>query len=129
MEDFIAVYDNALDAATCEAFISQFDASQTKNAGVTGHGFDPTKKDSQDIGITAKPEWKPLHDRLIEATLPYLVHYVRKYPFLVAGALALQITDQATGEKFALTHDQMGRVPDEQLRTIVMLLYRSGVVH
>ena len=58
-----------------------------------------------------------------------LTQYVRKYPFLVAGAIALQLRDQQTGENFHLTYEQMDRVPDQQLNGILMLLYRSGVVN
>jgi hypothetical protein len=127
--DFIEAYDDVLDAETCAALIRQFDASSAKAPGVTGHGLEPGKKDSTDINLTARPEWKPLHDRLIEATFPYLTQYVRKYPFLVAGAIALQLRDHQTGENFHLTYEQMDRVPDQQLNGILMLLYRSGVVN
>jgi hypothetical protein len=127
--DFIEAYDDVLDAETCAALIRQFDTSSAKAPGVTGHGLDPGKKDSTDINLTARPEWKPLHDSLIEATFPYLTQYVRKYPFLVAGAIALQLRDQQTGENFHLTYEQMDRVPDQQLNGILMLLYRSGVVN
>jgi len=129
MKDFIAVYERALSDELCGQIIAQFEASSAKAPGRVGQGLDVAKKESIDLGITGVPEWKPLHDALIEATLPYLVQYVREYPFLVAGALALRVKDRQTGEDFNLTHDQMDRVPDEQLRGIIMLLYRSGLLN
>ncbi len=129
MEDFIGVYENVLPAETCEAILAQFEASQRKGRGQTGQGVELSKKDSWDLPITGLPEWQPLHDQIIHCTLPYLLQYVRSYPFLVAGAMSLQVKDQATGEIFTLTHDQMDRVPDEQLRGIIMLLYRSGILN
>lgn len=127
--DFIGVYDNALDAATCDEIILRFDAADRKGPGVTGHGFDVQKKDSTDLQITGRPEWKSLHDRLMENTMPYLMQYVRQYPFLVAGAITLQLKDAKTGENFNLTADQLDRVPDEQLRAVLTILYRSGVIN
>ena len=129
MSDFIAVYEQALSDDLCSQIIAQFEASGGKAAGRVGQGLDVAKKESIYLGITGVPEWKPLHDALIETTLPYLVRYVREYPFLVAGSLALRVKDRQTGEEFNLTHDQMDRVPDEQLRGILMLLYRSGLLN
>lgn len=129
MRDFIAVYEHALSDELCGQIIAQFDVSSAKAPGRVGQGLDVAKKESIDLGITGVPEWKPLHDTLIETTLPYLVQYVREYPFLVAGSLALRVKDRQTGEDFDLTHERMDRVPDEQLRGIIMLLYRSGLLN
>lgn len=129
MTDFIAVYEQALSADVCEQVLAQFEASTAKTAGRIGQGVETKKKDSTDLAITGVPEWKPLHDQMIETTLPFLERYVREYPFLVAGSLALRLKDQATGEEFDLSADSLDRVPSNQLRGVIMALYRSGVLN
>ena len=47
--DFIEVYDNALDAASCAALIERFERSGQAQRGATGSGVDVTLKDSWDI--------------------------------------------------------------------------------
>ena len=53
--DFIEVYDDAIDRATCAALIRQFDASDAVVRGRTGGGVNTDVKNSWDITISAKP--------------------------------------------------------------------------
>ncbi len=55
--DFIEVYENALDPATCRALIERFDASGRVSRGAMGGGVDTSMKNSWDITITGDTQW------------------------------------------------------------------------
>lgn len=129
MSDFITVIDDALDAATCEALVERFEASERRAPGVTGQGVNKAFKDSTDLSITGLPEWQDLQGRLMEVSLRHLMNYVRQHPFLVAGAMALTLQDPQTGELFQLDYDTFGRMDERLFQTVFMRLYRSGVIN
>jgi hypothetical protein len=98
MTDFIEVYPDAVEPATCRQIIAQFEASGQAAAGQVGSGIDTTLKDSLDINITGRPEWRALEEVLLQAAFEGLKRYVRQYPFAMIGALALRYKDPASGE-------------------------------
>jgi hypothetical protein len=76
-DDFIEVYDGALDGATCAALIRQFDASGAALRGRAGSGVNTAVKNSWDITITGKPEWADAERALNLAMLEGLKRYLR----------------------------------------------------
>jgi hypothetical protein len=129
MNDFITVIDDALDAATCEAIIARFEASDRRAPGVTGQGVDKAHKDSTDLTITGQADWQDVHALLMDVSLFHLMNYVRQYPFLVGGAMSLTLRDPQTGEPFQLDYDTFGRMDENLLRAVFMRLYRSGMIN
>src|SRR5690606_32783362 len=98
MNDFIEVYEGALDATVCRELIEHFDASDKQARGETGAGVNTRLKDSWDICISAHAEWKNAENLLNTVMLRGLIAYIRKYPFLILAPVALGNPDPETGE-------------------------------
>ncbi|AMV23399.1 hypothetical protein VT84_03250 [Gemmata sp. SH-PL17] len=125
MDDFIEIYDDALDATLCEEIVAAFERSGRKARGRTGGGVDVTKKDSLDLNISTDPEFAALHARVLDATLQYLVRYALKYQTMLVGSIAASGTDPATGKPVALT---AGQLTELQAGQLMMKLYRPGQI-
>jgi hypothetical protein len=127
--DFIGVYDDALPAKFCQEIIEMFEAfPQIQTAGRIGSGVDTRKKESMDACISEYQEWTPINQRLFDTTLEKLVEYVLEHPFLVCGSLAPTIQLES-GEVLELTPDNIKQVPREQLKNVVLSLYRPGYLN
>lgn len=127
MDSFIEVYDGALSPELCGDAIAKFDASHSQQyAGVTGAGVDTSRKDSLDILLTGKPDWKPIHDAVLQSTMLCLKQYVQRYGFLLAGSLAPTVRDPRNGEEYNLNHETFDRLTPEQIDALLLHLYRPG---
>lgn len=129
MQDFIGVYDNALHTEICQQVIDRFENSPQRKAGVTGQGFDPSRKQSQDISISLEPEWSPIHKLVVRITLGYLVDYMRQYSQLLTGVLSPAVRDPGSGELVALTSEHIARATDKAIANIIARLYYLGVIN
>jgi hypothetical protein len=97
--DFIEVYDDALDAATCARIVERFTQSGAAQRGRSGGGVDPTIKDSWDITISDDPAWSEVEDVLKHALVSGLKRYAVRYPHLILGPFAMRKPDGAGGER------------------------------
>ncbi len=129
MDDFIEIYDNALDAAQCAAVIARFDASGKVARGRTGAGVDLLKKDSYDLTISAHPEWHDVANMLMKALQPHLLAYLDKYRALVVGALSPQVADPVTGEAVTLSLENFDACGRPHLDGLMRTLYRAGQIN
>jgi hypothetical protein len=128
-DDFIECYDDALSPDFCRTVIERFESSDRKTAGQTGQGIDKTKKNSIDLTITGIPEWQDLHRQIQMSTLAHLMRYIRKYPYLITSSLALSLQDPQSGQVRALSADDVGSAPDEQLASYVLKVLRPGSIN
>src|SRR5512146_1738757 len=78
-DDFIEVYDGALDATVCAELVAAFEASDKLVRGRTSGGVNTRLKDSWDLHVSSHPEWKNAENVLNGAMLRGLVAYLRKY--------------------------------------------------
>jgi len=127
--DFIGVYDDALPAKFCQEIIGMFESfPQIQTAGRIGSGVDTRKKESMDACISEYQEWTPINQRLFDITLEKLMEYALEHPFLVCGSLAptLQLD---SGEVLELAPDNIEQVPREQLKHVLLNLYRPGYLN
>ena len=76
-DDFIEVYDDALPAADCAALIAQFEASGASQPGRVGGGVFTDLKNSADIMISGRPEWRQAENALNYAVFLGLARYLR----------------------------------------------------
>jgi len=127
--DFIEVYEQALDAATCAALIRQFDASGSAVRGRTGGGVDTAVKDSWDITISGQPPWADAERALNLAMLEGLKRYLRKYPYTVLAPLWLRMKDAASGEMRLLDPDALIALPDDRLGALATHAFRPGNIN
>src|SRR5690242_18129875 len=73
MDDFIEVYEGALDAKVCAELVAAFEASDKLVRGRTSGGVNTRLKDSWDLHVSGHAEWKNTENLLNGAMLQGLV--------------------------------------------------------
>jgi hypothetical protein len=128
-DDFIEVYDNALDAAACRALIERFEASQRIERGAMGGGVDTSMKNSWDLTITGDAQWADAERALNGAMLRGLLAYLRKYPYTILGPVWLRMRDPHTGAQTLLDPASLVALDDLRLQALVMKAFRPGSIN
>src|SRR5689334_21195279 len=129
MTDFIEVYPGVLDPPTCQRIIEQFEASGQATRGQTGSGVDTALKDSYDITISGRTDWQEVEALSQRAAFAGLARYVRKYPFLMIGPLALRWQDAATGAVRLIDETNFAAVPEAQYHRMLGAVFRPGTIN
>src|SRR5688500_5673899 len=93
--DLIETYAGALAPAECAALVARFGASGQDRPGEVGSGLMPELKDSRDLRISGKPEWRDAEARLNAAMFAGLLRYLRRYPQALLSPLMLQAPGEA----------------------------------
>jgi hypothetical protein len=127
--DFIEVYDDALDAATCQALIARFEASGQARRGATGGGVNVSLKDSWDIGLDEHAAWADARQALNEAAFAGLRRYVRRYPHAVLAPLQLQMPDPASGQLVLVDAQRLAAMSDGVLNQLLNKVLRPGRIN
>ena len=127
--DFIEVYDNALPADVCATLIEHFERSGQATPGRVGGGVLPALKDSRDIQISGKPEWRDAEGALNAAMFRGLLAYLRKYRYALIAPLMLQTIDPETGAMGRLGAADFDAMTDAQLGEIVRAVLRPGAIN
>ena len=89
-EDFVEVYEDALDPSVCAELIAAYSASGKITRGETGGGVNTQLKDSWDLCISRHPEWKEGENILNGAVMRGLIAYVRKYTYLALAPVVIK---------------------------------------
>lgn len=124
--DFIAVYDEVLPAPFCQDLIAQFEASDKRIAGRTGHGVDTSKKHSTDITLNLFPEWQPALQQLLDFTYPKLKAYMIGLRFPLIGAMSPSVADPKTGKPVTLNLDNWDSLGEPVADQLLGQMYRYG---
>ncbi len=127
--DFIEIYENALEPAACRQLIEQFNASGAAVRGATGGGVDTRMKNSWDIGLTGKPEWANVENGLNWVMMRGLLQYLRKYPYTILGPVWLSMKDPQTGAATMMDPASIRALDDDRLRAMVSKVFRPGGVN
>ncbi len=128
MGDFIEVYDNALPPEVCAQLVRAFEASGAAVPGQVGGGVLPELKDSRDIQITGKPEWREANNALNHAVFAGLLSYLRKYRYALISPLMLQVAG-ADGKLRRIAADDFDTMDDEALASLVRAVMRPGAIN
>jgi hypothetical protein len=126
--DFIEVTDDALPRAACAALVAQFEASGAALPGRVGGGVFTELKDSADIMISGRPEWRQAENALNQAVFSGLARYLRKYPYLLIAPLSLQVGD-ADGKLVRLDEQRVREMPDAALSGLMRHALRPGNIN
>lgn len=126
--DFIEVYEDVLDPATCAALIERFEQSGEARRGETGGGVNTALKDSWDIRISQQPAWADAERRLNLAVLSGLRRYVRKYAHTVLAPLQLQMPD-ASGKLVSLDAAGITALDERVFDALLMKVFRPGNIN
>lgn len=127
--DFIEVYEDALDAASCRALIERFGASGQALRGATGGGVDVKLKDSWDIRLDDHVAWSDARRQLNEAAFAGLHRYVRRYPHTVLAPLQLKMPDPAGGEPVLVDAERLQAMNDGVLGQLLNKVLRPGAIN
>ena len=127
--DFIEVYDNALDAASCRALIDRFEQSGQAQRGATGGGVDVSLKDSWDIQLDSAPGWADARQQLNDAAVRGLRQYLRRYAHVALAPLQLKMKDPASGQLRPLAADGVAALGDELLDGLIAKVFRPGGIN
>lgn len=126
--DFIEVYHDALDAATCQAIVARFDASRQDRPGQVGGGHHPELKHSRDISISGQADWRDVEQRLNLAVLAGLKQYLRTYPFSLIAPLMLQQPGE-DGQLHRLGYEDVAGMDDDALMRLIMAVFVPGRIN
>lgn len=127
--DFIEIYDNAMPDKLCNKILDKFEKSNLKQPGSTGQGVFTTKKNSTDLTISYHEDWKELEKEILDLTFKYFAQYVRKYYFLLTGALTLTLQDPRNGQPIHITPEVISALGDDTLKDLVSTVYHSGTIN
>jgi 2OG-Fe(II) oxygenase superfamily len=127
--DFIEVYTDALDAATCRSFIDRFESSGQAVRGQTGSGVDISMKNSWDICISERPGWDDVVVRLNQSVMAGFKLYLRQYAHAALAPLQLKIPDPKTGQLRALDAEAVANLDDRMLTAVIMKIFRPGTIN
>ena len=126
--DFIEVYPEALDRARCAALVERFNASGHRQPGRVGGGVLPALKDSLDLTISGRPEWRDAEDALNVAVFDGVLAYVRRYPHALIAPLMLETADP-DGTSHRLTPERLAAMDDATLTPVVQAVLRPGGIN
>lgn len=127
--DFIEVYDDALDAATCRALVERFERAGNAQRGATGSGVDVSMKDSWDIQLDRARDWADARQVLNDAAVRGMRHYLRRYAHVALAPLQLKMRDPATGALRLLDADGVAALNDEFLDGLIAKVFRPGGIN
>ena len=126
--DFIEVYPDALDPAWCRALVERFAASPDGRPGQVGSGVMPDLKDSLDITISGRPDWRDAEGALNQAVFRGLMRYLRRYPYALIAPLMLETPD-ADGTRRRLTAERVQSMDDAALADVMQTVFRPGAIN
>jgi hypothetical protein len=130
--DFIEVYDDALDAATCRALVERFERGERGGQvqrGATGSGVDTRMKDSWDIQLDRLPDWSDARQALNDAAVRGMRRYLRRYAHVALAPLQLKMRDPATGALRLLDAHSVAALDDELLDGLIAKVFRPGGIN
>jgi hypothetical protein len=125
--DFIEVYEDALPAPDCAQLIEKFERG-AHTAGRVGGGVFTELKDSRDITISGKPEWRASEGALNAAVLRGMLAYLRKYRYALIAPLMLQVPG-ADGAPRRLAAEDFDGMDDVALSGLLRTVLRPGSIN
>ena len=128
MNDFVEVYENAQPADACAELVRAFEASGAAVPGRVGGGVLPDLKDSRDIHISGRPEWRDAENALNHAVFAGLLKYLRTYRFALIAPLMLQ-TKAPDGTLRRIAADDFDAMSDDTLAGLVRAVLRPGAIN
>ena len=127
-DDFILVIPGGLDSASCATIVERLRGSDALQPGRIGSGVFPELKHSRDLGITGKPEWAEVEQRLNTAVFAGLLAYLRRWPQALISPLMLQTTG-ADGVARRFVAEDFARMEDAQLAALAQACLRPGAIN
>ncbi|WP_342316513.1 2OG-Fe(II) oxygenase [Lysobacter sp. FW306-1B-D06B] len=126
--DFIEVYDDALDRAQCARLVERFSASGDAVPGRIGSGVLPELKDSRDLTITGRDDWREDVELLHRVVFKGLLSYLRRYPHTLIAPVMLEVPGEGEA-RHRLTAERLIAMDDTALAPVVQTVLRPGAIN
>ena len=126
--DFIEVYDDALDRASCAAIVERLRGSDALRPGRVGSGVFPELKRSRDLSLHDQPAWADVEAALNQAVFTGLLAYVRRYPPVLVSPLMLQVAG-ADGANRRLLAEDVAAMDAAALAPVLQACLRPGAIN
>lgn len=126
--DFIEVYPDALDRATCAAIVARLKQSAQLQPGRVGGGVMPELKRSRDLNLAGIAEWHDMDALLQQAVFSGLLRYLRAYPQALISPLMLQTTGD-DGQPRRLSAEDFAGMHEKQLAELARTCLRPGAIN
>lgn len=126
--DFIEVFPDALDREQCARLVERFAASTDSVPGRVGGGVRPDLKDSRDLTLTGREDWRDAEALLNRAVFDGVMAYLRRYPHALIAPLMLEVPG-ADGANHRLTAQRMADMDDAELAPVVQTVLRPGSIN
>jgi hypothetical protein len=129
VNDFIEVYEDALEPKACAQLIEHFEASGQAVPGQVGSGVFPELKKSRDITISGKPAWVEVENLLNQVMFNGLLRYLRRYCYALIAPLMLQIRDPQSGQPRRLEPADIEGGDEALLGELARTCFRPGAIN
>jgi hypothetical protein len=126
--DFIEVYPQALDRDACASLVRRFGDSGQAQPGRVGGGVHRDLKDSRDLTISGRSEWRDAEAALNTAVFHGVLRYLRRYPHTLIAPLMLEVPG-ADGARHRLTPQRLQAMTDTQLAPLLQTVFRPGAIN
>lgn len=126
--DFIEVYDDALDRAQCAALVERFQRSGDSHPGRVGGGVHVDLKDSRDITISGRADWRDAEAALNTAVFKGVLGYLRRYPYALIAPLMLEVAGEGDA-RHRLTAERLRALDDAALSPVVQTVLRPAPIN
>lgn len=127
--DFIEVYDNLLSPQACAAIVQRFERDGQLMPGLVGSGHFPELKDSRDIGLATRPDWKDVEQQLNIAAFAGLQRYLRKYAYALIAPLMLQQAGADGQPPRRIRAEDFEAMPESSLTQLLIRVFRPGHIN
>ena len=127
-DDFIEVIHDAVDPVHCRAWIERFSASGDTGPGRIGGGVHVELKDSLDLTISGRPEWRDAEAALNQAVFNGVLRYLRRWPHALIAPLMLEVQGE-DGGRHRLTPERLRTMDDAALTPVVQTVLRPGAIN
>lgn len=128
-EDFIEVYDDAVDATACAAIVARLRADAAAlRPGEIGGGVYPELKHSRDLRISGNAAWHGVEQRLQQAVFAGLQRYLRRYPQALISPLMLQRTG-SDGQSRRVQAEDFATMDADAVADLARTCLRPGAIN
>ena len=136
-DPFLVTFPKTLPSDVCREMIDRFEREGTYVRGVTGRGYTPEVKQSDDLHITNRPEWKDIDEILYQNLSVNYQQYVEHIDDYLCGSDALHQKTEDNGYQIQRTQpggfydwhsDFLFMGPSDESRIVTYLWYLNDVV-
>lgn len=135
-DPFVVTFPETLPPDVCREMITRFEKDKTYVPGITGTGYNPEVKQSDDLYITNRPEWQDIDEILFQNLSNNYQMYVQHMSEFLSGCSTLEQRTEDKGYQIQRTQpggfykwhaDNLFEGPSVENRIVTYLWYLNDV--